>query len=63
MWMTWLNVLCFNCGGMYQVPCGIKYPTRYCPKCKKDETKGECKYGPKYWEMYKQLKNEIKNGN
>ena len=25
---------------------------RYCPKCKKDETKGECKYGPKYWEMY-----------
>ena len=25
---------------------------RYCPKCKKDETKSECKYGPKYWEMY-----------
>jgi hypothetical protein len=25
---------------------------RYCPKCKKDETKGECKYGPKYWEMF-----------
>ena len=25
---------------------------RYCPKCKKDETKQECKYGPKYWEMY-----------
>jgi hypothetical protein len=25
---------------------------RYCPKCAKDETKSECKYGPKYWEMY-----------
>jgi hypothetical protein len=25
---------------------------RFCPKCKKDETRGECKYGPKYWDMY-----------
>jgi hypothetical protein len=25
---------------------------RYCPKCKKDETRGECKYGAKYWEMF-----------
>ncbi len=25
---------------------------RYCPKCKKNETKAECKYGPKYWDMF-----------
>ena len=25
---------------------------RYCPKCKKDETRDECKYGQKYWDMY-----------
>ena len=25
---------------------------RYCPKCKKDETRNECKYGPKYWDMF-----------
>jgi hypothetical protein len=25
---------------------------RYCPKCEKDETRGECKYGPKYWDMF-----------
>ena len=25
---------------------------RYCPKCKKDETKEECRYGPKYWDMF-----------
>ena len=25
---------------------------RYCPKCQKDETRNECKYGPKYWEMF-----------
>ncbi len=23
---------------------------RYCPKCKKKETKSECSYGPEYWE-------------
>ena len=25
---------------------------RYCPKCQKNETKNECKYGPKYWDMF-----------
>jgi hypothetical protein len=25
---------------------------RYCPKCKKDETRKECRYGPKYWDMF-----------
>jgi hypothetical protein len=25
---------------------------RYCPKCKKDETQSECKYGPKFWALY-----------
>jgi hypothetical protein len=25
---------------------------RYCPKCEKNETMEECKYGPKYWEMF-----------
>ena len=25
---------------------------RYCPQCKKDETRSECKYGPKYWDMF-----------
>jgi hypothetical protein len=25
---------------------------RYCPKCKKDETRDECKYGSKYWDMF-----------
>jgi hypothetical protein len=25
---------------------------RYCPKCNKDETRSECKYGPKFWDMY-----------
>ena len=25
---------------------------RYCPKCKKDETRDQCKYGPKYWDMF-----------
>jgi hypothetical protein len=25
---------------------------RYCPKCQKDETREECKYGPKYWDMF-----------
>ena len=26
--------------------------TRYCPKCEKDETREECRYGPKYWDMF-----------
>ncbi len=25
---------------------------RFCPKCNKDETRNECKYGPKYWDMF-----------
>ena len=25
---------------------------RYCPKCEKDETRDECKYGPRYWDMF-----------
>ena len=25
---------------------------RYCPKCQKDETQSECKYGPKFWALY-----------
>jgi hypothetical protein len=25
---------------------------RYCPKCEKTETRAECKYGPKYWDMF-----------
>jgi hypothetical protein len=25
---------------------------RYCPKCKKEETRNECKYGSKYWDMF-----------
>ncbi|QPX48171.1 hypothetical protein PQC13_gp206 [Synechococcus phage S-SRM01] len=25
---------------------------RYCPKCQKDETRNECKYGVKYWDMF-----------
>ena len=25
---------------------------RYCPKCKKNETRNECRYGPKYFDMF-----------
>ena len=25
---------------------------RYCPKCKKNESRSECKYGPKYWDLF-----------
>jgi hypothetical protein len=25
---------------------------RYCPKCQKNETRSECKYGVKFWDMY-----------
>jgi hypothetical protein len=27
-------------------------PDRYCPKCQKLELRSECKYGPKYWDMF-----------
>jgi Zn finger protein HypA/HybF involved in hydrogenase expression len=30
-----LDVLCFNCGGMFQVPYGTKEITKQCPKCDK----------------------------
>jgi hypothetical protein len=25
---------------------------RYCPKCQKDETRDECRYGQKYWDLF-----------
>ena len=25
---------------------------RYCPKCKKNESRSECKYGPRYWDTF-----------
>jgi hypothetical protein len=25
---------------------------RYCPKCQKNETRSECAYGPRYWDMF-----------
>ena len=34
------------------VPVKEEMGMRYCPKCKKDETRNECKYGVKYWDMY-----------
>jgi len=30
---------------------------RYCPACQKNETKEECKFGPRYWEMFAQPMN------
>ena len=27
-------------------------PDRYCPKCEKLETRSECKYGSRYWDMF-----------
>jgi hypothetical protein len=29
-----------------------EFGVRYCPKCQKNETRDECKYGPKFWEMF-----------
>jgi hypothetical protein len=29
-----------------------KVSQRYCPKCQKTESIGECKYGPKFWLLY-----------
>lgn len=31
---------------------GKKEPVRYCPRCGKDETRSECKYGENYWDMF-----------
>ena len=36
--------------------------TRYCPKCKKDETKEECRYGEKYWLLFS-MPSKLKEGN
>jgi hypothetical protein len=36
-------------------------PDRYCPKCEKLELRSECKYGPKYWDMYSLPAELIKN--
>lgn len=38
-----------------KIPSGISYneeagAVRYCPKCEKDETRDECKYGGEYWD-------------
>jgi hypothetical protein len=33
-----LNVLCFDCGGMYQVPYGVSNPTKQCAKCQGTKT-------------------------
>jgi len=34
--------------------CGCEEPKmmRYCPKCGKNETRDECSYGPRTWDMY-----------
>ena len=34
------------------VPVEEQMGMRYCPKCEKDETREECRYGPKYWDMF-----------
>ena len=36
-------------------------PDRYCPKCEKLELRDECRYGPKYWDMYSLPAEIIKN--
>lgn len=37
--------------------------TKYCPACKKAETRGECKMGPKYWDKFAEsLKEETASG-
>ncbi len=28
-----LDVLCFDCGGMFKVSYGVSNPTKQCPKC------------------------------
>ena len=33
-------------------PLSEEMGVRYCPKCEKDETSKECKYGEKYWAMF-----------
>ena len=36
--------------------------TRYCPKCKKDETREECQYGSRYWDLFS-LPSKLKDKN
>ena len=36
-----LNVLCFDCGGMYQVPYETEDLTKQCPKCLTKSLKSE----------------------
>ena len=41
------------------------YEKRYCKKCKKLQLRSECKYGPKYWDLFslpEKLKEETKSG-
>ena len=43
----------------------LEYDKRYCPKCKKVQTRSQCKYGPTYWDIYSipaKLKEETKSG-
>lgn len=50
-----------NCVAKEELSSGLNYdwdtpirerPDRYCPKCQKLETRSECKYGPRYWDMF-----------
>jgi hypothetical protein len=56
-----LNVLCFNCGAMYQAAYGIKEITKQCPKCKDAKTygsfwtRGLCSIGAIYYKDYDDL--------
>lgn len=34
------------------VPVKEESGVRYCPKCAKEETRDECKYGKRYWDMF-----------
>jgi hypothetical protein len=36
-------------------------PDRYCPKCEKLELRHECRYGPRYWDMYSMPAEVITN--
>ena len=43
----------------------VDHEKRYCTKCKKVELRSECKYGPKYWDLFslpEKLKEETKSG-
>ena len=43
----------------------VDHEKRYCTKCKKVELRSECKYGPRYWDLFslpEKLKEETKSG-